>query len=119
MIEVLDSPATVLAVRAVGKLTKEDYESVLEPAVERMVAAQGELRAVVVVGDEFDAMAPGAAWEDTKFGLAHWGKWKRCAVVTDKDWVEHSVGILGWMMPGEVKVFEEDHLDDAIEWAAK
>ncbi len=54
-----------------------------------------------------------------KFGLAHWSKWKRCAVVTDKDWVENGVKLFGWMMPGEVKVFEVDDLDDAIEWAAK
>jgi hypothetical protein len=119
MIELLESPSTVLAVRAVGRLTKEDYENVLEPAVERLVSETGELRAVIVVGDEFDSFTSGAAWEDTKFGIAHWGKWKRCAVVTDKDWVEGGVKVFGWMMPGEVKVFEDDDLDDAIEWAAE
>lgn len=118
MIELLESPSNVLAVRAVGRLTKEDYETVLEPAVERHVSETGELRAVIVVGDELDSFTAGAAWEDTKFGIAHWGKWKRCAVVTDKDWVEDGVKIFGWMMPGEVKVFEADDLDDAIEWAA-
>ena len=118
MMEILESPANVLAVKVTGKVTVDDYSSVLEPAVERLVADHGELRAAIVIGDEWDSMAPSATWEDTKFGLAHWSKWKRCAVVTDKDWVRHSITIVGWMMPGEVKVFEEDDLDDAIEWAA-
>jgi hypothetical protein len=118
MIELLEGPPNVLVVRAVGRLTKDDYQTVLEPAVERFVGDHGELRAVIVVGDEFDSFAPSAAWEDTKFGIAHWGKWKRCAVVTDKDWAKHGVHIFGWMMPGEVKVFDDDDLDDAKEWAA-
>lgn len=119
MIELLESPANVVAVRVVGKLVVDDYRTVLEPAVERQVADHGELRAVIVVGDEFDSMAGGALWEDTKFGLSHWGKWRKCAVVSDKDWVGHGVKAFGWLMPGEVKVFEADDLDDAIEWAAE
>ena len=119
MIEVLDSPSKVLVVRAVGKLTKDDYTSVLEPAVERVVAEHGELRAVIVVGDELDSFSSGAAWEDSKFGIAHWGKWKKCGVVTDKDWVENAIKVFGWLMPGDVKVFDEDDLDDAIDWAAE
>src|SRR4029077_12443602 len=108
MMEILESPANVLAVKVTGKVTVDDYSSVLEPAVERLVADHGELRAAMVIGDEWDSMAPSAAWEDTRCGLAHWRKWKRCAVVTDKDWVRHSITIVGWMMPGEVKVFGED-----------
>ena len=118
MIEILDSPSNVVAVRAVGTLTRDDYEQVLDPAVERLLAAHGELRAVIVVGDEFDSVTAGGAWEDTKFGLAHWGKWKRCAVVTDKDWAKHGVKLFGWMMPGEVKVFGDDEIADALEWAS-
>lgn len=118
MIEILESPPNVLVVKAVGKLTADDYKTVLEPAVDRQVADHGELRVVIVVGDEWDSTAAGAVWEDTKLGLAHWGTWKRCAVVTDKDWIENSIKVLGWMMPGEVKVFEADDLDDATEWAA-
>ena len=118
MIELLESPDNVIALRAVGKLTKDDYQTVLDPAVERLVADHGELRVVIVVGDDFDGMTPGGSWEDTKFGLGHWSKWKRCAVVTDRDWVGNGARMFGWMLPGDVKVFEEDDLDDAIEWAA-
>jgi hypothetical protein len=60
----------------------------------------------------------GAGWEDAKVGLAHLTKWKRCAVVSDKDWVHHALAVFGWTMPGDLKLFAESELDAAIAWAA-
>ena len=125
MLEVIESPDNVLALRVVGKLSKDDYTAVLEPAVEQLLAKYGELRAVIVISDEFDGLTAGATWEDLKFGFEHLSKWKRCAVVTSHDWVRHGVSIFGWMMPGEVRVFAANKLSlssdvtAAIEWAAQ
>jgi len=118
MLEQLESPPNVIAIKAVGKLAKDDYTNLLTPAVKALMESTGELRAVIVVGDEFDGMTPGGTWEDLKTGLQHFTKWKRCAVVTDKDWVKHGVALFAWTMPGEVKVFAENEVDQAIEWAA-
>jgi len=118
MLEKLESPANVIAIKAVGKLAKDDYTNVLTPAVKSLMESAGELRAVIVIGDEFDGLTPGATWEDLKTGFAHITKWKRCAVATNKDWVRHGVALFGWTMPGDVKVFDLDQVDDAIAWAA-
>jgi hypothetical protein len=118
MMELIDSPANVLAVRAAGRLEKSDYTTVLEPAVARLLDATGELRAVIVVGSDFEGATVGAGLEDTKFGFEHLSKWKRCAVVTDKDWLHHGVAFFGWMIPGDVKLFAESDVAGAIEWAA-
>ena len=59
MLEKLDSPATVIAVKAVGKLAKDDYQNVLTPAIKALMDSTGELRAVIVVGDDFDGITPG------------------------------------------------------------
>jgi len=40
------------------------------------------------------------------------------AIVSDADWLENGIKAFGWLMPGEVKVFETDDLDDAKEWLA-
>ena len=40
----------------------------------------------------------------------------RIAVVTDADWLEKSVQAFGWLMPGEVRGFDDDDLDDARAW---
>ena len=118
MLERLESPPNVIAIKAVGKLAKDDYTNVLTPAIKALMDSTGELRAVIVVGDEFDGITPGGTWEDLKTGMQHLTKWKRCAVVSDKDWVRHGVALFGWTMPGDVKVFAETEVDQAIEWAA-
>ena len=60
--------------------------------------------------------SPGAMWADTRL----WGRnlrgWKRVAIVSDADWLENAIKAFGWMMPGRVKVFETDDVDDAKEW---
>jgi hypothetical protein len=119
MLERIESPESVLAFRAVGKIDKHDYDSVLEPAVHKMMDERGELRFVYVLGDAFDGYTFGAGWEDTKLGIGHLTKWKRCAVVSDREWVHHYLGMFRWMMPGELKVFPQSDEAQALAWAAE
>lgn len=119
MLQRIDSPDSVLAFRAVGKVEKSDYDTLLEPAVEAMIGEKGEVRFVYVLGDEFDKYTASATWEDTKLGISHASKWKRIAIVTNHDWVRHVVGMFGWMVPGEVRSFPLDEEQTAIAWAAR
>jgi hypothetical protein len=118
MLESIESPANVVAFRAVGTVERSDYESVLAPAVAELVEQHDEIRFVYVLGDDFDSYALSAAWEDAKLGLGNLTKWKRVAVVTDHEWLHKSLHMLGWMVPGEVKTFGVDDVDAAIAWAA-
>ncbi len=119
MLQQIESPDTVLAYRAIGKIDKSDYETVLEPAVEAMIAATREVRFVYVLGDDFDAYTAGAGWEDAKLGVSHATKWKKIAVVTNHDGVRHIVSMFAWMVPGEVKTFPLNDEQSAIDWAAR
>ncbi len=119
MIEVIEeAPRHVLAFRAVGEVKAADYEAVLRPAVVRTLAAGRKLRVVYVLGPEFEGYSVGAGWEDMALGFSHLSHWERCAVVTDRDWVEHLVKGFGWLMGPHVKLFHVDELPDAMEWAA-
>jgi SpoIIAA-like len=53
------------------------------------------------------------------FGVKHWSAWERMAVVTDVDWLRHSMQMFGWMTPGEARLFTLDELDKAKEWVAE
>jgi hypothetical protein len=121
MIERIDDvPEGVIGLRASGKLTKEDYTDVLEPALKEATAS-GEARALFVLPD-FDGLEPGAWIEDVKTGLAVEVKnrdaWKKLAFVSGVDWVSRSMRLFAWAMPGELKVFDMDELDEAKEWVA-
>ena len=113
-----DLPEDVVGVEAHGKVTSEDYERVLVPAVEAAMARSGDgrIRLLYVLGHEFPDYTAGAAWEDAKLGLGHVRSWERIAIVGDADWLRHAVQGLGWLMPGEIKVFALEELDEARAW---
>lgn len=67
MIRVLDGlPDNVLGVEAVGKVTDDDYENVLTPAVNDKLGAHDTIRCIYVLGDEFDGWTLGGMWEDAR-----------------------------------------------------
>jgi hypothetical protein len=113
-------PAGAIGLRATGKLTKEDYRDVLEPAFREGIET-GELRLLFVLGD-FDGLEAAAVPEDLKTGLSAWfghhSAWKRFALVTDEGWVAKAMHMFAWMTPGDVMVCELDRLEDAKAWVA-
>jgi SpoIIAA-like len=114
--ELNDMPAGVIGFEASGTLRAEDYRDVVLPALER-AAAGGEVRFVVVI-PEFHGMSGGALWQDLKVGIEHLRAWKRIALVTDIQWMEHMTTMFGWMTPGQVRHFPLPQRADAIAWAA-
>jgi hypothetical protein len=108
-------PAGVIGLEAVGRVSDQDYEQVLVPAVTSALE-RGDVRLLYVLGREFDSYSAGAVWADTKLFAGHPRGWKKVAVVSDADWLENSVKASGWLMPGKVRDFETDDVDDALEW---
>ena len=58
-------------------------------------------------------------WADTTLGMGHLTRWERLAVVTDRDWIEHTVHAFGYLIPAKVKVFGVDDEDEARRWVAE
>ncbi|HET9120923.1 MAG TPA: STAS/SEC14 domain-containing protein [Solirubrobacterales bacterium] len=116
-----DMPDGVIGLRGSGKLTKEDYTDVLEPALKGAMDS-GEGRVVFVLTD-FDGLELGATFEDIKTGLGvelgNRKTWRRLALVTDVDWVARAMRMFAWAMPGELGVYESlDDLEKAKTWVA-
>jgi hypothetical protein len=63
-----DMPARTIGLRASGKLTRDDYRRVLEPALREGIDT-GELRLLFALPD-FDGLEPAALPEDSKTGLS-------------------------------------------------
>lgn len=110
-----------LGFSAKGKVTAEDYETVLIPAVEEKLKTHDKIRLLYHIGKEFKSFAAGAMWDDTKVGLAHITEWEKIAIVTDENWIRQAGKIFGMAMdtmsiPGDVKVFHNNEFDKAVEW---
>lgn len=98
----------------------DDYKNVLDPAIETAHAGGDPIRLVLVIGDDFDRYSLGALWQDTKLGATHRLKtWGRVAFATNHDWLAHTAAIFAPLMPGEVKVFPVEQVDEAAAWAAE
>jgi len=111
-----DVPQGIVGVKAVGKVTREDYEKVLEPLFDGARREGRRLRFVCQIGPEFEGLTPGAAWEDAKLGVRSLRLFAGCAVVTDRDWIRESTRIASFFVPCPVRVFPNGDRDKAIEW---
>jgi hypothetical protein len=117
MLELIEGlPDGVVGVRAVGEVDDDDYEDVLEPAIEAALEGRDKIRFLYVLGEEFSGYEADAMWEDTKLGVKTFNSYERMAVVTDAVWVRRAVKAFGWLLPGELRVYHLDGLDEARAW---
>ena len=111
-------PDSVLGFGASGELASGDYRNVLIPAVEAALQHRDKLRLLYLLGDDVTGFSAGAAWQDTKVGMAHATRWEKIAVVTDADWLRRSVNIFGYLIPGEIRAFPAAEEAQARAWVA-
>ncbi len=120
MIEVLtDLPDGVTGIRVSGRLSGDDLRA-FEPKMQDLLGT-GEIRFVEVI-DDYAGFGPGGLAEDMKLGFGllfkHHSAFTRIAVVTDADWIKHTLHVMAWMVPGELEIFGLSDLERAVEWAA-
>jgi hypothetical protein len=123
MIELLaDLPDDVIGFRFSGHVTRDEYTHTLLPVLKQRIEGDGKIRMLVLIDDAFEKFETGALWEDAKFGLGsgltHLGKWERTALASDTEWARHAIGLFGWMVPGDVRVFPLAEVDAAQAWLA-
>jgi len=117
MIEALQNfPGNVVAVVCHGRVTKQDYARVLIPAVENALKDRDKVRLYYETAADFAGIDPGAVWEDTKVGMSHFLRWERFAVVTDVEWIRHTMQFFGFLVPGELRVFTAAQAAAARKW---
>lgn len=117
MLQLIENlPGNVVGIRAIGEVEDDDYEEVLVPAIETARAEHDKIRLLYVLGEEFTGYEADAMLEDAKLGARTFTAYDKIAVVTDATWLQRTVKAFGWMMPGEVRTFHTDALDDATGW---
>jgi SpoIIAA-like len=117
MIEPLTGfPDNVLAFGYKGRVTRQDYETVLIPAVENALKKHDKIRLYIEIATDFAGFDPGAMWEDLKIGMEHLTRWERAALVTDVEWIKQAMRLFGFLMPGKMKSFALSEAAQARAW---
>lgn len=117
MIEVIKGlPAHVTAFRATGIVTKEDYYKLINPMVKSVVTAFGKVNYMLVLNTTLNNYTAGALIEDAALGMRYFTKWKKIAIVTEKDGIKMFTDIFGKLIPGQTKGFRMEDLSIAKKW---
>jgi hypothetical protein len=117
MIEVLpESEGKILILRAVGKLTEEDYKDVLIPRLEAIIREHGKARLLLDMGDDFHGWESAALWDDAQFGLTHRKDFEKMGVIGGPKWVERTLKFARMIMGGEIRSFSANERGEAFRW---
>ena len=117
MIEVIQGlPAHVTAFRATGTVTREDYYKTINPLVKSVATAFGKIHYMLVLNTSLSNYTAGALLEDAILGFKYFTKWKKVAIVTDKNTIKDFTDFFGKLIPGQTKGFKMEDLGRAEKW---
>lgn len=117
MIEIMEGmPENIVAVSAGEKVTGEDYDNVLIPAIEDKLRKHGKIRVLYMLGPDFTGFTAEAMWDDAKIGIKHLTSYEKVAVVSDVSWVVNATKFFSFIMPCPVKTFSNEKLSEAKNW---
>ena len=114
-----DVPAGIDALKAVGKITKEDYEQTIEPILDEAHQHGRRLRLLLQLGPEYQGFTPGAAWEKTETGLRSLSVLRLVdgyALVSDIGWIREATRLMSFLLPFPLRLFGNHERDEAIAW---
>ena len=113
MLELIEGlPGNVVGIAVSGRLTMQDCQDVLVPAMQKSLKRHEKIRLYYELNSRF----PGAAWDELDLGLEHASRCERVAIVTDIGWVRLTVKALRFLIPSEIRVFATDRADEGRAW---
>lgn len=103
-----------LTLKAVGKLTHEDYETIT-PMIDAALSTVKEPQVKALIdGTELEGWELRAAWDDFKLGLKHGNEFVKIAIYGNKNWQDITAKVGSWFISGDVRYFTT--VEDALSW---
>jgi hypothetical protein len=113
MLELIEGlPGNVVGIAVSGRLTMQDCQDVLVPAMQKSIKRHDKIRLYYELNSRF----PGASWDELDLGLEHALRCERVAIVTDIGWVRLTVKALRFLIPSEIRVFTTVQADEGRAW---
>jgi hypothetical protein len=117
MMEVIQGmPAHVTAFRATGIVTRDDYYKVTNPLVKNVAATFGKINYMLVLNTQLKNYTLGAWIEDGLLGFRYFSKWRKLAIVSEKDRIKKFTNTFGIFIPCPTKGFKMEELPIAKKW---
>ena len=110
-------PENIVGFKALGEVTKNDFESIVLPEVQRVIDREGQLNYLLVLDTSIKNFTFGAWMQDIWLGK-HLVQWNRGAIVTNSENIKKFTDIFSKFVPGEFRGFDSAELPQAIQWVA-
>lgn len=110
MIELIDHlPGNVVGIVARGRVTREECEDILRPAMDASARRHGKVRFYYEIGSRY----PGAGWDPLDIDAS---RLERIAIVSDAAWVPWIINALRFLIAGEVRLFTKEEAEEGLAW---
>jgi hypothetical protein len=115
MIEDREDPDShVVEITVDGAISKEEFDDIAR-RLEARIAQDGKVRLLEEVRS-LGAIDPSTFWADLNFSLRHLSDFSRCAVVTEKRWIEWLAKAMDPLTTCEIRHFPPDQIEAARHW---
>lgn len=116
--QITDVPQNMVAFRATGDVTKDDFDIVKQQA-SQLVKTTDKLNYLLVLDTPLSGFSAGAWLQDALLGIQNITKWNRAAIISDSDTIKNFTDVFSKVMPGEFRVYANEEYSRAVEWVSE
>lgn len=109
-----DADAKTIELTVAGRVTREDYDSVID-RIQAFIDAHGTIRMVETV-ESMEGFDPSMVWSGLKFDFRNIRHISHVAVVSDIGWIGPMSKAAGALISTKLRTFALAELDDARAW---
>ena len=111
-----DLPGNVLGISAEGKITADDYITIIIPALEEMLKSNKTFRLLYYIGPDFTGIELGAVFDDVNVAFKHISALGRIAIISDNLMINSFAKFFRHLISCESRVFNNKDLEEAKKW---
>jgi len=116
--QINDVPDNMVAFRAEGEVTKQDFEMVTA-RVKELVDVTNTLNYLLYLDNTPADFTFGAWAQDAFLGIKNITKWNRAAIISDSDTVKKFTDVFSKVIPGEFRGYAKAEYDRAVQWVSE
>lgn len=114
--EIKNISENIVAFKASGTISGEDFATTLIPAIQQHKIARKEFNYMLVL--EHDLSNFTLVWWIKSLWMAvrDWSSWKRCAIISDLEGLKNFSNETCKEIPGELRIYPHQQIDEAVRW---
>jgi hypothetical protein len=113
---ILNLPQGIVGARAEGRLSRQDFHSVIEPLIENIRRRGLPTRLIIQFGPSFEEIEGGVPWNVLKEGLRTLHQVDRCAFVGDSPRIRGATPLTGALLACALRYYADSERLEALRW---